>query len=86
VLLGPTYGKIQNLTKIAGSAASREWTASDTHTARMAILGSNLPFFPRAFEALEGAVNTASTSPRCRPRSIEPSRALDAAADERVRN
>jgi hypothetical protein len=67
VLLGPTYGKIQNLTKIAGSAASREWTASDTHTARMAILGSNLPFFPRAFEALEGAVNHGFNIPAMPP-------------------
>jgi hypothetical protein len=57
VLLGPTYGKIKNLTQVAGSAASREWTASDTHALRMATLGSNLPFFPRMFESLEAAVN-----------------------------
>jgi hypothetical protein len=67
VLLGPTYGKIQNLTKITGSAASREWTASDTHAARMAILGSNLPFFPRAFETLESAVNRGFNVPDLPP-------------------
>lgn len=56
-LLGPTAGKIDALARATGSAATGEWTASDTHKVRTLIATQNLFYLRGLFDAAEAGVN-----------------------------
>lgn len=58
-LAGPTAGKIERLAQVAGSAASGEWTASDTTAVRRLMPFQNLFYLRQMLDQVEKGVNSA---------------------------
>jgi GNAT superfamily N-acetyltransferase len=56
-LLGPTAGTIQDFARVAGAAASGEWSQSDTRVTRRLIPYNNLFYARRLFDEAEAGVN-----------------------------
>jgi hypothetical protein len=56
-LLGPTAGKIENLVTATGSAATADWTASDTHRVRRLLPFQNLFYLRAGLDKVEEATN-----------------------------
>lgn len=59
ILLGPSWNKITTLSRVANAGANMTWTEADSHAVRMVTLGSNFPYLPRLFDAVEQGVNGA---------------------------
>jgi hypothetical protein len=58
-MFGPTYGALGDVTQVAGSAVSGQWTASDTSTVRKLIPFQNLFFIRGIFDDAEKGINEA---------------------------
>lgn len=68
ILLGPSWNKVTALTRTANAGANMTWTEADTHAVRMVTLGSNFPYLPQLFNAVEQGVNGAFGIPmKARP-------------------
>lgn len=67
-LLGPTFGKIENVLKVTGALGAGEWTASDTHATRRLTALQNVFYLHRAFNAAEEGFNSALGIPQLPPR------------------
>jgi hypothetical protein len=59
MLLGPTWAKIESLTKIAGSAGTGNWDQYDTTATRRFIATQNVLWLNRGFNAIEDGINGA---------------------------
>lgn len=59
LVLGPTWGKIQNLLKVTGSLGAGEWGASDTHAVRLLMATQNLLYTRMLFDQAEKGFNNA---------------------------
>jgi hypothetical protein len=59
MVLGPTWGKIQNILKVTGSAGAGEWSAADTHAVRMLLATQNLLYTRMLFDQVESGINNA---------------------------
>lgn len=59
LVLGPTWGKIQNLLKVTGSLGAGEWGASDTHAVRLLFATQNLLYTRMLFDQAESGFNSA---------------------------
>jgi len=57
MLLGPTWAKIESLSKIAGSAGTGNWDQYDTTATRRFIFLQNVLWLNRGFQAAEEGVN-----------------------------
>lgn len=57
MLLGPTWGKIESIPKITGSAVSGEWSAADTKAVRRLVPLQNLFWLRGLLNQVEGATN-----------------------------
>jgi hypothetical protein len=57
MLLGPTAGKLKDAFQVTGSAASRDWSESDTKALRRMIATQNLFWLRGAFNKVEEAAN-----------------------------
>ncbi|MEO6381987.1 MAG: hypothetical protein ABIO35_08315 [Nitrobacter sp.] len=67
-LLGPTFGKIQSLAQVTGSAAAGDWKESDTKAVRRMIAGQNLFYLRGMFNQIEfGANNAFGIDMKARP-------------------
>lgn len=58
-LMGPTFGKMQAITKATSAAAARDWTESDTKALRRIIPMQNLFYLRGLFNAVEQGANHA---------------------------
>jgi hypothetical protein len=58
-LMGPTAGKIENITRITGAVGAGEWKEADTHAVRRAIFLQNVVGLNRVFDGVERGVNNA---------------------------
>lgn len=67
-LAGPTAGKIEKMAQIGGSAASGEWTASDTTAVRRLMPFQNLFFIRGLLDQVEKGVNSTMGVPERAPR------------------
>ena len=60
VFLGPTWGKVTNLSQVTRAATHpSEWNESDSHALRMMTMGTNFPFLPQLFDKVEQGANHA---------------------------
>jgi len=56
-LLGPSVGTVQDITQITGSAATGEWTKSDSRALRRMIPYQNLMIVRQLFDEMEEGIN-----------------------------
>jgi hypothetical protein len=63
-LLGPTVGKLENLTKVTGAAATGDFSAGDIHAARRWVPGQNYLFFNRVLDEVEKSLNSSLGIPQ----------------------
>lgn len=59
LVLGPTWGKIQNLMRVTGAAGAGEWTEGDTHALRLLMGTQNLLYTRMLFDQAEKGFNSA---------------------------
>lgn len=59
LVLGPTWGKIQNLLRVTGAAGAGEWTEGDTHALRLLFATQNLLYTRMLFDQAEKGINSA---------------------------
>jgi hypothetical protein len=59
MLLGPTAGKIENVTKVTGALGGADWTESDTKALRRLTAFQNLFYTRRLFDQVESGFNGA---------------------------
>jgi len=57
MLLGPTAGKLNDISKITGAAASGDWGEADTKATRRLLAGQNLFWLRGALNKVEESVN-----------------------------
>lgn len=67
-LAGPTAGKLEKLAQIGGSAASGEWSASDTTAVRRLMPFQNLFYIRGLLDQVEKGVNSTMGVPERAPR------------------
>ncbi|WP_131857444.1 hypothetical protein [Bosea sp. BK604] len=67
-LAGPTAGKIERIAQISGSAATGEWTASDTTAVRRLVPFQNLFYVRGLLDQVEKGVNSVMGIPERAPR------------------
>jgi hypothetical protein len=67
-LAGPTAGKLEKLAQVGGSAASGEWTASDTTAVRRLMPFQNLFYLRGLLDQVEKGVNATMGVPERAPR------------------
>jgi hypothetical protein len=58
MLLGPTWGKIEALPKLTGSAFAGDWSAADTTALRRLVAGQNLFYVRGLLNQIEQSVNS----------------------------
>jgi hypothetical protein len=58
MLLGPTWGKIEALPKLTGSAFGGDWSAADTTALRRLVAGQNLFYVRGLLNQVEQSVNS----------------------------
>ena len=58
-LLGPTAGKIENITRVTGAIGALEFNEGDTHAIRRSVLLQNVFWLNGAFSAVEAGANNA---------------------------
>jgi hypothetical protein len=58
MLLGPTWGKIEALPKLTGSAFAGDWSAADTTALRRLVAGQNLFYVRGLLNQVEQSVNS----------------------------
>jgi len=58
MMLGPTWGKLEALPKITGSAFGGDWSAADTTAVRRLIAGQNLFYVRGLFNQVEQSINS----------------------------
>jgi hypothetical protein len=59
LVLGPTWGKVQNLLRVTGAAGAGEWTEGDTHALRLLFATQNLLYTRMLFDQAEKGINSA---------------------------
>lgn len=57
LVLGPTWGKIQNLLRVTGAAGAGEWSEGDTHALRLLFATQNLLYTRMLFDQAEKGFN-----------------------------
>ncbi|MFG1247264.1 hypothetical protein [Xanthobacter flavus] len=67
-VLGPTAGKADALLRVTGSAATGEWSATDTHKVRTLMAMQNLFYIRGLFDAAEAGVNGLFNVPEQKPK------------------
>lgn len=58
-LLGPTAGKLENMIGAAGSLATGDWTATDTHNLRRVLFFQNVFYLRQLLDQVEKKANAA---------------------------
>lgn len=64
VLLGPSAGMLTDAAKIAGDAASMQWSEADTHAARRIMPFQNLILYRRLLDQAESGINESLGIPK----------------------
>jgi hypothetical protein len=68
-LMGPTFGKMQQIAKATSAAAGRDWSTSDTTALRRVIPTQNLFYLRGLFNAVEQGANNAFGIQPAQPRT-----------------